>query len=131
MRVVFDLLSGEITAVISPAAGAPEGFDTAEVANVGMTADQTHYMLPDGTDWTLTPRPGIIPWPATMTSPATLDMAALPTGATVTATNEAGETVTTSDPLDPVELTGAGETYSVTVTAPFPWIPFSQTIEVT
>ncbi|MDT8328133.1 MAG: hypothetical protein RQ750_12235 [Roseovarius sp.] len=77
------------------------------------------------------PRPTLPTWPAQMQAPATLDMDLLPTGATVTATNEAGEAVATDDPADPITLTGAGDIYRVTVAAPWPWIALDQTIEVT
>lgn len=129
MRVVFDISTGEITAIVSQVAGALEGFDVAEIANIGMTVDQTHYMIAGGDGWVPTPRPELPAWPGQMAAPATLDMAALPAGTTVIATNEAGETAVTSNPLDPVVLTGASGVYRIEAVAPFPWIILNQTVE--
>lgn len=78
----------------------------------------------------IVPRPVLSAWPAQMQAPATLDMTNLPAGAVVRAANEAGEAAVTDDPADPIALTGAGDTYSVNVDPPWPWIPLEQMIEV-
>ena len=62
-------------------------------------------------------------------APLTLDMTALPAGALVRATNNAGTSVETSDPADPIRLTTPG-VYAVRVEPPFPYRTLAQEVTV-
>lgn len=129
MKLLFDDQSGRIRKIVSNSAGT-DGLAELPGYTGSMMVAETHYLTGGEGEWAVTGRPTLPAWPAQMPAPATLSMADLPTGTTVTATNEAGEAVATTDPADPITLTGAGDTYRVTVDAPWPWMPHEQTVEV-
>lgn len=84
------------------------------------------------------PRPNLPQWPGTVVRTFdtvsgsdifVLDMSLMPNGTSVTVTNENNESLTTSDKNDPITLVDP-ETYVVIVNPPFPYVGFTQTIEV-
>lgn len=93
-----------------------EGMGSAILAG---PVEPDHYVADVDTAPVLAIRPALVPFLDGL-APHTLDMAGLPAGTLVRATNNIGTTVETSDPIDPITLTNHG-VYSVRIEPPFPY----------
>ncbi|ETW11200.1 hypothetical protein ATO8_18640 [Roseivivax marinus] len=81
-----------------------------------------------GSPLAVTQRPEVV-MPTPTAAPWSWDLSTLPTGTTLTVSNEIGDTLEITDLSEPLELVDAG-TYQVRLSPPFPWLALDATIEV-